>query len=35
MLSAPLGDDALLLRLAAQWEAATPQRVAIAPGPPD
>ena len=33
MLSAPLGDDALLLRLAAQWETATPQRLAIAPGP--
>lgn len=34
MLGAPLGGDALLLRLAAQWEAATPQRVTIAPGTP-
>jgi amidase len=34
MLSAPLGGDALLLRLAAQWETATPQRVVIAPGRP-
>jgi Asp-tRNA(Asn)/Glu-tRNA(Gln) amidotransferase A subunit family amidase len=31
MLAAPLGGDALLLRVAAQWEAATPARRAIAP----
>ena len=31
MLAAPLGGDALLLQVAAQWEAATPQRVRIAP----
>lgn len=31
MLAAPLGGDALLLRVAAQWEAATPQRRTIAP----
>ncbi len=31
MLAAPLGGDALLLHVAAQWEAATPQRVRIAP----
>ncbi len=31
MLSAALGEDALLLRVAAQWEAATPQRKTIAP----
>lgn len=31
MLAAPLGGDALLLRVAAQWEAATPQRELIAP----
>ncbi len=32
MLSAALGEDALLLRVAAQWEAATPQRQTLAPG---
>jgi amidase/6-aminohexanoate-cyclic-dimer hydrolase len=31
MLGAALGEDALLLRVAAQWEAATPQRRTIAP----
>lgn len=31
MLAAPLGGDALLLRVAAQWEAASPQRRTIAP----
>lgn len=32
MLGAPLGDDALLLRVAAQWEAAHPGAVVMAPG---
>ncbi|MFO1218237.1 MAG: amidase [Burkholderiaceae bacterium] len=31
MLAAPLGGDALLLRVAAQWEAATPGRRTMAP----
>jgi amidase len=29
MLSAPLGDDALLLQVAAQWETATPGAVTL------
>jgi amidase len=33
MLGAPLGGEALLLRVAAQWEAAAPERRAIAPRP--